>query len=135
MAVIIHSNGGGGFGGLFPSDYTKMKSTALGDVFPGWTADIIPICITVETSTSFSINFESGQRGYGDQNSSKTINGKTAVYGRTASLGVYCTATGRVYGDTKGWAYSVFLPYFYNFDFDAIKRNVRSGTCTVWLER
>ena len=134
MPTIISNAGGSAFGGLFPAGYSKMKSTALGDVFPGWSADIIPICINVSSSTDWSVSFSSGQRGYGTQSTSRSLNSKTASSGST-DIGVYCTADGRTYGTIHSYGYSVFLPFFYNFDFDAIKRNVTSGTCTVWLEK
>lgn len=137
MAVIIHSNGGGGFGGLFPSDYTKMKSTALGDTFPGWEADIIPICISTSASTYKNFDAPAGTTNQGTISGSKTFNGKTVA--SVSSGSITCTnSTGTTavrIPNINANAYSVFLPYFYDFDFDAIKRNVTSGTCTVWLER
>ena len=132
MPTILRTGGGGDT--LFPAGY-EWKSTALGDVFPGWSADIIPICININTSRSYSVNFQSGQRGYGDQYSSTSIKGTKAVEGGIQGLGVYCTADGRTYGTVRGYSGSVFLPFFYNFDFDAIKRDITSGTCTVWLEK
>lgn len=142
MATIISNSGGGSFGGLFPPGYPKMKSTALGDTFPGWSADIIPICININTSRSYSVNFQSGQRGYGDQYSSTSIKGTKAVEGGIQGLGVYCTADGRTYGTVRGYSGSVFLPFFYNFNFEDLKNDkssIRSmavgDTATVWLER
>lgn len=141
MAVVIQSaGGGGGFGGLFPSEYSKMKSTALGDTFPGWDNDIIPICISVKATKDWTADFEPGQRWYDSPTSSLTINNKTVASADT-SIGVYSTARGTVYGGINGNAYSIFLPYFYDFDFNAIKNNKANiesmalSTPTVWLER
>lgn len=131
MPTILRTGGGGDT--LFPAGY-EWKSTALGDVFPGWSADIIPICINVSKGTSYSIDYASGSRNMGSKTSSSSINGKTSAYAST-SFATYSTAGGSVSGTVTANSYSVFLPYFYNFDFDAIKQNIKSGTCTVWLEK
>lgn len=131
MPTILRTGGGGDT--LFPAGY-EWKSTALGDVFPGWSADIIPICIDISTSKEWIVNFQSGQRWYTGPTVSQTINNGTAISSNT-SLRVASTADGNIYGELSCDGYSVFLPFFYNFDFDAIKRDIRSGTCTVWLEK
>ena len=143
MAVIIQGNGGGGFGGLFPSEYPKMKSTAIdGGTFPGWDADIIPICISTSASTYKNFDAPAGTTNQGTISGSRTINGKTVA--SVSSGSITCTnptgTTAVRIPNINSNAYSIFLPYFYDFDFDAIKNaksSIRSiaTACTVWLER
>lgn len=136
MAVIIHGSGNGGIGASFPIDYPNMKSTALGDTFPGWEADIIPICITLNGTTNKYIDAPPGQTNQGAITGNETLNGKTVASITSDGIVVYSTANSKTRIDNvQFFAHSIFLPYFFNFDFDAIKNTIRSGTCTVWLER
>lgn len=151
MAVFIYGSGAGNFGGLFPSEYPNMKSTALGDTFPGWDADIIPICISVYAGTSVNISIPPGVTNRGTISSSRTLNGNKTVASLSSSslkgTGANQGGTAYLTGDWVGaYAYSIFLPYFYNFDFELMKtkkseimaaaRSVSSTAgATVWLER
>lgn len=145
MAVVIHSNGGGNFGGLFPSDYPNMKVSALGDSFPGWDEDIIPVCVSVSKSFNKTISVPPGTTNQGTINESRSINNKVAAKISSSNI----TANSQNAGSTASvsipnlaaTAYSIFLPYFYNFDFTALKnaknsiRSMAEGNPTVWLER
>ncbi|MEA4876100.1 hypothetical protein, partial [Anaerorhabdus sp.] len=36
---------------------------------------------------------------------------------------------------SRATAYSVFLPYFFAFDYEKIKNTIKSGNVTCWLEK
>ena len=111
----------------FPKGYV-MKSTALGDVFPGWSADIYPVCIDMIKSRS-SITPDTWGNHSITTNLKPNGSSKNALY---VYADVNPPVTTTLY--QAGTAYSVFLPFFYDFDWELIKEKITSGTCTVWLE-
>lgn len=122
MARGVNLLGGGK--SIFPSGY-KFKALALGDTFPGFGPDIIPICSDVLASGSGSasntwVSF-SGQYPY---------NGKNAAY---LSARV-CNVNGQTSSATA-YAYNVFLPIFFNFNYALLQNTVKTGTITAWLQR
>lgn len=130
MATIIRVGGGGTDIDAyhFPDGYS-LHSTALGETFPGFGNNVIPIAMNISSSWTYGYNdgkpVTTGT--YGDNK----INGKVAL-----NASGYITTTNRV-GTCAGGstAYSVFLPFFFNFDYSAIQTNITSGTITVWLQK
>lgn len=111
----------------FPKGYV-MKSTALGDVFPGWSADIYPVCVDVSVASK-SIAVQ-GSWSRNNLTSSYNIN-NIRVLNAYASIANPPEATLSL---NSVYAKCIFLPELFNWDWNAIKTNVTSGTCTVWLE-
>lgn len=118
----------------FPKGYT-LHSTALGETFPGFGSNIIPICINASLSRSWTEgkNSSGGKNGSQNVNTKVTYNGKTAL-STTGDADVWRvdTSAGVSYNSQ---AYSIFLPFFFNFDYSAIQTNITSGTITVWLQK
>lgn len=115
---------------IFPAGYV-FKSTALGNTFPGFGDNVIPITLDVSSSAY----------RYHPNVTFNTIDtsGSSALNGKTSSSTYTKASQGMDRGSLEIWgnatAYSVFLPYFYNFDYTAIQNAVKSGTVTCWLEK
>lgn len=136
MATIIRVGGGGTDIDAyhFPDGYS-LHSTALGETFPGFGSNIIPICINASLSRSWTEGKDSGGGKNGSQNvrTNVSYNGKTALT-TIGDVDVWraSTSAGASYSSD---AYSIFLPFFFNFDYSAIQSNITSGTITVWLQK
>lgn len=118
----------------FPRGYS-LHSTALGETFPGFGSNVIPICIDASLSRSWTDGKNSGGGKNGSQNVRTTVsyNGKTALTTvGDADVWRVDTSAGVSYSSA---AYAIFLPVFFNFDYSAIQANITSGTITVWLQK
>lgn len=105
----------------FPDGWS-LHATALGETFPGFGANVIPICMN-----GASRNYHWGRN---NGSFSEYINGKTA-YG--FNYNSHDPATEGSEGSS--YAYNLFLPAFFGFDWDKIKSSITSGTITVWLTK
>lgn len=125
---------GGGVSSWFiniPKGNWVLKSTAKGDTFPGFSDNVIPLCIDVSESYSgHSVNNTSGQMS--DSRTVK-VNGKSVfyIYGHMS----FEIARAQSWLDGNGNAKSIFLPVYYNFDLTAVQQGVKSGTISTWLEK
>ena len=132
MPTIIRTGGGGD--PLFPAGF-KWKSTALGDTFPGYSDNVIPIAMNRQATKSDGyFTLGTGSQGVGDITTTQSLNGKKTTDSKVHLH--YSSSNSRLsYSSVFSNAYSVFLPFLYNFDFNALKNSVKSGTPTVWLEK
>ena len=105
----------------FPDGWS-LHATALGEGFPGFGSNVIPVCMNGASRTY------SWGRNVGSH--SEYINGKTA-YG--FNYNSHDPATEGSEGSS--YAYNLFLPAFFGFDWTAIQNNIKSGTITVWLTK
>ena len=127
--------------GSDPTRGYRFKSIMNGDVFPGFTDKVIPITGRYSVSGGAYDLHGSGQSTDDVSfSNSVSINGKTAIsisgYEHTdANPGISGNggAGASISADATG--YQLFLPYFYNFDYAALKAGVKSGTISDWLEK
>ena len=105
----------------FPDGWS-LHATALGETFPGFGSNVIPV----------AMNGKSRNYHWGRNNGSHTesING-VAAYG--FNYNSHDPATEGSEGSS--YAYNLFLPAFFGFDWTAIQNNIKSGTITVWLKK
>lgn len=105
----------------FPDGWS-LHATALGESFPGFSSNVIPVAMN-----GASRNYKWG-RNVGSH--SEYINGTTA-YG--FNYNSHDPATEGSEGSS--YAYNLFLPAFFNFDWDKIQSSITSGAITVWLTK
>lgn len=148
MATLIRIPGGSGSvrasnGNETPAGY-MMKAVALGDTFPGFGANVIPLCINAAASAHCS-----GGGGFMTISASASGTAALAYNGRNAvtayvksNMSCDYEATGgssatRSYcgGTCSMTASNIWLPDLFDYDFTAIQNSVTSGTVTVWLEK
>ena len=128
------SSSGGGLSDLFiniPDGKWILKSTAKKDTWPGFSDNVIPLCIDVSASYSgHSVNNTSGQMS---DSRTVNVNGKSVfyIYGHMS----FEIARAQSWLDGNGNAKSIFLPVYYNFDLTAVQQGVKSGTISTWLEK
>lgn len=105
----------------FPDGWS-LHSTALGETFPGFGSNVIPVCRNGQSRTYY----------WGRNNGSHTeyINGG-AAYG--FNYNSHDPATEGSEGSS--YAYNLFLPAFFGFDWNKIQSSITSGTITVWLTK
>lgn len=121
----------------FPNGF-KVQSTLLGDTFPGFDGStVIPLVMTASVSTP---SYNSWISPIDRANYYITYNGMTAA---TFRVGGGSYDGGSRYSVKKksekkrgtSTFYGIYLPYFFKYDYEAIKNSVKSGTCTVWLKK
>lgn len=105
----------------FPDGWS-LHATALGETFPGFGSNVIPVCTNGASRT-----YHWGQN---NGSVSEYINGKTA-YGFNYNSKDPATEG----SEGSSYAYNLFLPAFFNFDWNKIQSSITSGTITVWLTR
>ena len=105
----------------FPDGWS-LHATALGEAFPGFGSNVIPVCMN-----GASRNYHWGRN---NGSFSEYINGKTA-YG----FNYNCHDPATEGSEGSSYAYNLFLPAFFGFDWTAIQNNIKSGTITVWLTK
>ena len=105
----------------FPDGWS-LHATALGESFPGFSSNVIPVAMN-----GASRNYHWGRN---NGSFSEYINGKTA-YG----FNYNSKDPAKEGSEGSSYAYNLFLPAFFNFDWTAIQNNIKSGTITVWLTR
>jgi len=105
----------------FPDGWS-LHATALGESFPGFGSNVIPVAMNGKSRTYY----------WGRNNGSHTesING-VAAYG----FNYNCHDPATEGSEGSSYAYNLFLPAFFGFDWTAIQNNIKSGTITVWLTR
>lgn len=114
----------------FPAGY-KVQSTILGDTFPGFNSDVIPLVMSASASLSGGISSGTSDIRFND------------IVAGSLSGGGYYTEGGSWYSvnsvstskSGSGAVTGIFLPYYFNYDYEAIKNSVTSGTCIVWLRK
>ncbi|MEA4875393.1 hypothetical protein, partial [Anaerorhabdus sp.] len=114
--------------GFFPAGY-KFKSVALGNKFPGFNNNVIPIAMDLNGSGGTQ---HTGGGGTSWNGSSKINNETALTFGYSiGGLAQY----NNIIMTSRATAYSVFLPYFFAFDYEKIKNTIKSGNVTCWLEK
>lgn len=113
---------------FFPAGY-KFKAIVLGDIWKGFSDNVIPICQDI-SGTGGTQHTGGGSTSW---NGSTAVNGKIALnFGYSiGGLAQY----NNIIMTSRSTGYSIFLPVFFNFDWDKIKSTVKSGTITCWLEK
>ena len=112
----------------FPDGWS-LHATALGESFPGFGSNVIPVCMNQSEWANGYFYWDAVQVGVND-GKSNSING-----GTSASVNYKKNANGSHFSDITLSAYNLFLPAFFGFDWSAIQNNIKSGTITVWLTR
>lgn len=112
----------------FPDGWS-LHATALGETFPGFGNNVIPVCMNQSEWANGYFYWDAAQIGVND-GKSNSINGATS-----ASVNYKKNANGSHFADITLGANNLFLPAFFGFNWTAIQNNIKSGTITVWLTR
>lgn len=125
----------------FPSGYA-FKSTYMGNTFPGFGSNVIPLTMQISLSTGSYGSSHMGTSCGSEGHTNKTINGTVAakidLYGNSRCDNPTAVWGGRrIYNSASGSGVDIveFLPPFFNFDWDALQVGITSGTITSWLEK
>lgn len=119
----------------------RFKSIKLGNIFPGFGADVIPITLEESVHGDAYGHGGSGQEDDTEKFSkTKKINNVTAlsIDGKeNTSVDASIPGNGGAGASISGTGtgFQLFLPYFYDFDYTAIQSGISSGTVSDWLER
>ena len=105
----------------FPDGWS-LHATALGEAFPGFGNNVIPVCMNSASRTYY------WGRNVGSH--TESING-VAAYG----FNYNCHDQAKEGSEGSSYAFNLFLPAFFGFDWTAIQNNIKSGTITVWLTK
>lgn len=112
----------------FPDGWS-LHSTALGESFPGFSSNVIPVCMNQTEWANGYFYWDAVQVGV-DDGKTNYINGVGSAY-----VNYKKKANGSRFSDITLSAANLFLPAFFGFDWSAIQNNIKSGTITVWLTR
>lgn len=112
----------------FPDGWS-LHSTALGETFPGFGSNVIPVCMNQSEWANGYFYWDAVQIGVND-GKSNSINGNTS-----AAVNYKKNANGSHFADITLAANNLFLPAFFGFDWDKIKSSITSGKITVWLTK
>ena len=108
-----------------------LKSTALGDAFPGLGENIIPLVLT-------SISGNTTQIGYSTQNNGGRYIGTASINGIQAEWHqMYIDGNGEIVPQLwgNGTAYKLFLPAFFGYDLTATQKGVTQTNIEAWLQK
>ena len=112
----------------FPDGWS-LHATALGETFPGFGSNVIPVCMNQSEWANGYFYWDAVQIGVND-GKSNSINGNTS-----AAVNYKKNANGSHFADITLGANNLFLPAFFNFDWNKIQSSITSGTITVWLTK
>ena len=112
----------------FPDGWS-LHSTALGETFPGFGSNVIPVCMNQGSTATGWLYWDNTNFSVNDGRSN-SINGNTS-----AAVNYKKNANGSHFADITLSANNLFLPAFFGFDWSAIQTSITSGTITVWLTR
>lgn len=112
----------------FPDGWS-LHATALGETFPGFGSNVIPVAMNQSEWANGYFYWDAVQIGVND-GKSNSINGVTS-----ASVNYKKNANGSHFADITLGANNLFLPAFFGFDWNKIQSSITSGTITVWLTR
>ena len=112
----------------FPDGWS-LHATALGESFPGFGSNILPVCMNQSEWANGYFYWDAVQVGVND-GKSNSINGNTS-----AAVNYKKNANGSHFADITLGANNLFLPAFFGFNWTAIQNNIKSGAITVWLTR
>ena len=112
----------------FPDGWS-LHATALGETFPGFGSNVIPVCMNQSEWANGYFYWDAVQVGVND-GKSNSINGNTS-----AAVNYKKKANGSHFADITLAANNLFLPAFFGFNWTAIQNNIKSGTITVWLTK
>lgn len=142
MATRIKTSIHSGIGGInlgpafdFPTGY-NVRSTLLGNTFPGFAdANAIPLVVDAGVSTP---SYSSWISPIDSATYTLSYNGITAGSFRVGGGSYDGGSRYEVKSKSEkkrgtSTFYGIYLPYFYNYNYNAIKSAVKSGTCSVWL--
>ena len=107
-----------GGGNIFPAGYV-LKSETLGDSFPGYGANVIPIVVRASVTGYFAWRHQAGGTTRGDRFVS--LNGKDFMKMDAGSTNGNNYISGTVSCDV------IFLPELYGYDFEALKNACATG--------
>ena len=112
----------------FPDGWS-LHATALGESFPGFGSNVIPVCMNVRYSGD-------GGQYWDDTHVNVHVSGSASINGNTVTAASYNkNGNGGHTGIFGGWANNIFLPAYYGFNWSAIQSSITSGTITVWLTK
>ena len=112
----------------FPDGWS-LHATALGESFPGFGSNILPVCMNQSEWANGYFYWDAVQVGVND-GKSNSINGNTS-----AAVNYKKNANGSHFADITLGANNLFLPAFFGFNWTAIQNTIKSGAITVWLTR
>ena len=118
------NNGGSGGGSDVEKDYHfpkgyVLKSETLGDSFPGYGANVIPIVVKANVIGRWAWRYQAGGETRGDRFVS--LNGKDFMKMDAGSTNGNNYISGTVSCDV------IFLPELYGYDFEALKNACATG--------
>ena len=112
----------------FPDGWS-LHATALGETFPGFGSNVIPVCMNQSEWANGYFYWDAVQVGVND-GKSNSINGNTS-----AAVNYKKKANGSHFADITLAANNLFLPAFFGYDLTATQKGVTQTNIEAWLQK